>query len=58
MEYGTETRTVLRTDRKMIEAFEKWYWRKTLKIPWIEKVKNEEIYLRMKERKTIQKTII
>ena len=29
---------------------------KTLKIPWTEKIKNEEVYLRMSEENTIWKT--
>jgi len=41
----------------MIEAFETWCWRRTLKIPWTEKVKNEEIYLRTNNRKTLWRTI-
>jgi len=41
----------------MIETFETWCWKKTLKIPWTEKVNNGEVYLRTNERKTIWRTI-
>ncbi|CAI6362900.1 unnamed protein product [Macrosiphum euphorbiae] len=55
--YGTETWTILKAERKKIEAFETWCWRRALKISWTEKVKNEEVYLRMNEQKAIWTTI-
>ncbi|XP_072934917.1 uncharacterized protein [Epargyreus clarus] len=33
--YGTETWTLKAADRKRIDAFEMWCWRKMLRIPWI-----------------------
>ncbi|XP_025406672.1 uncharacterized protein LOC112680706 [Sipha flava] len=55
--YGAETWTILKAERKKIEAFETWCWRRALKIFWTEKVKNEEVYLRMNEQKAIWTTI-
>lgn len=55
--YGAETWTILKAERKKIEAFETWCWRRALKIAWTEKVRNEEVYLRMNEQKAIWKTI-
>uniref|UniRef100_A0A2S2QAL0 Reverse transcriptase domain-containing protein n=1 Tax=Sipha flava TaxID=143950 RepID=A0A2S2QAL0_9HEMI len=48
--YGAETWTILKAERKKIEAFEAWCWRRALKISWTEKVKNEEVYLRMNKK--------
>lgn len=41
--------------KKRIKAFEIWCWRTLLKIPWTEKVKNEEVYQRMNKRKQYEK---
>ena len=38
-----ETWTVRKTDRKKIDAFEIWCWRRILKVPWTEKITNKEI---------------
>lgn len=55
--YGAETRTILKAERKRIEAFDTWCWRRTRKISWTQKAKNEEVYSRTNERKTLWKTI-
>ena len=36
--YGVETWTVLKTDRKKIDAFELWCWRRILKVPWTKRL--------------------
>lgn len=46
--YGAETWTILEAESAGGDS---------LKIPWTEKVENEEVYLRMNERKTTWKTI-
>ena len=40
---GAETWTELKADRKKIDAFELWCWRRVLKVPWTKKVTNKEI---------------
>ncbi|VVC25739.1 Hypothetical protein CINCED_3A024328 [Cinara cedri] len=55
--YGAETWAILKAERKNIEAFETWCWRRALKISWTVKVKNEEVYLRINKQKTIWKII-
>jgi hypothetical protein len=42
------------TDRKRIEAFETWCWRKLLKIKWTKMVRNEEVYVRIGNGRTIR----
>lgn len=41
--YGAATWTMFKAQRKKIDTFETWCWRRALKIPWTEKVKNEEV---------------
>jgi hypothetical protein len=55
--YGAETWTTLKAERRKIEALETWCWRRTLKIHWTDRVKNEEVFQKMNERKVIWKTI-
>ena len=33
--YGCESWTIKKAERKRIDAFEMWYWRRLLSIPWI-----------------------
>lgn len=40
-----------------IQSGQKNDWRRVLKIPWIEKVKNEEVYVKMNEQRTLWKII-
>lgn len=41
--YGADTRTILKGGKKRVEAFETQCWRRSLKIPWTEKIKNEKL---------------
>jgi len=34
---------VTQTDRRKLEAFEMWIWRRLEKISWLDKVSNEEV---------------
>jgi hypothetical protein len=44
--YGTETWMLWAVDRKHLESFEMWYWRKMEKISWTDHVRNEEVLLK------------
>jgi hypothetical protein len=55
--YRLEAWTIRKTDQKRIEAFETWCWRRTLQIKWTEKVRNEEVYRRIGEERTMWNTI-
>jgi hypothetical protein len=55
--YGLEAWTIGKTDYKRIEAFKKWCWRRVLKIEWREKVRNEEVFRRIGEERTLWSTI-
>ena len=41
--YGSETWTLRKLERKYLESFEMWCWRRMEKIKWSEKVTNEQV---------------
>ena len=41
--YGCESWTVKKAERRRIDAFELWCWRKLLKVPWTAKRANQSI---------------
>ena len=43
MLYGAESWTLKMNDKRRINAFELWYWRRVLRIPWTAKVRNTEV---------------
>jgi hypothetical protein len=49
--YGAETWTVWTADRKSLESFGSWYWRRQEKISWTDRVKNEDVLRRVKKEK-------
>ena len=55
---GTETWTLRATDQKYLESFEMWCWRRMEKISWTDRVRNEEVLLRVNEQRDILHEII
>jgi hypothetical protein len=51
--YGAETGTLWKTDRKYLKSFEMLCWRRIEKISWTDRVRNEEVLYRVKEKKNI-----
>ena len=51
--YGAETWTLRAADRKYLESFEMWCWRRMEKISWTDHVRNEEVLLRVNEQRNI-----
>ena len=45
--YGAETWTITKSLLSKLDAFEMWVYRRVLKIPWTEKITNEEVLRRM-----------
>ena len=41
--YGCESWTVKRTECRRIDAFELWYWRRLLRVPWAARRSNQSI---------------
>jgi hypothetical protein len=48
--YGAETLT-LGQAQKYLENFEMWCWRRMEKISWTDRVRNEEVLLRVNEKR-------
>jgi hypothetical protein len=51
--YGTETGTLRAVDQEYLESFGMWCWRRMEKISWTDRVRNEEVLLRVKEQRNI-----
>ena len=41
--YGCEIWTIKKAKRKRIDAFELWYWRRLLRVPWTARRSNQSI---------------
>ena len=41
--YGCETWTIKKAEHRRIDAFELWYWRRPLRVPWITRRSNHSI---------------
>ena len=50
--YDSETWTLRKLERKYLESFEMWCWRRMEKIKWSEKVTNEQVLHRIGENRT------
>ena len=41
--YGCKSWTVKKAERQRIDAFELWYWRRLLRVPWTARISNKSI---------------
>ena len=41
--YGCESWTVKKAERRRIGAFELWFWRRLLRVPWTARIPNQSI---------------
>ena len=39
--YGCESWTIKKAERRRIDAFELWYWRRLLRVPWTARRSNQ-----------------
>jgi hypothetical protein len=51
--YGAETWTLSSVDQKQLECCEMCCWRRLEEISWTERIRNEEVLLRVKEQRNI-----
>ncbi|GFG32872.1 hypothetical protein Cfor_02490 [Coptotermes formosanus] len=51
--YGAETWTLRTVDQKHLGNFEMWCWRRMEKSSWTDRVRNEEVLLRVSEERNI-----
>ena len=56
--YDSETWTLRKLERKYLESFEMWCWRRMEKIKRSEKVTNEQVLDRIGERRTLINNIL
>ena len=49
--YGSETWTIGAAEKRRIEAFEMWCYRRMMKIRWVDRVTNEEVLRRVGEER-------
>ena len=55
--YAAETWMLMQTDRRRLEAFEMWIWRRMEKITWFDKVTNMEVPRRVNEDRQILNSV-
>jgi hypothetical protein len=55
---ASETWKLRKSERKYLESFEMWCWRRMEKIKWPEKVTNEQVLERLGEKKTLLNNIL
>jgi hypothetical protein len=55
--YGCEAWTIGERDKKKIEAFEMWCWRRMYKVKWVERKTNVEVLRRAREERCIIQNI-
>jgi hypothetical protein len=56
--YGSESWTVKKKERKKIDAFELWMWRRILRVPWTEKRTNFSVLDEVKPKLSLEATIL
>jgi len=56
--YGSESWTVRKRERKKIDAFELWTWRRILRVPWTEKRTNVSVLEDVKPKRSLEATIL
>jgi hypothetical protein len=49
--YGAETWTLRAVDHKHLESLDMWCWRRMEKISWTDRMRNEEVLLRVSSRR-------
>ena len=45
--YGCESWTIKKAEHQIIDAFERWYWRRLLRVPWTARRSNQSILKEM-----------
>ena len=45
-------------EKSIVKAFEIWYYRRMMRIKWIDRVSNEEVLRRVGEKRSLMKTLI
>ena len=56
--YGCESWTVKKAERRRIDAFELWCWRRLLRVPWIARRSNQSILKETSPRISLEGTML
>jgi len=54
---GSEAWTVGKNEQRVVNAFETWCWRGILKIKWMDRITNDEVFQRPKEERSLLKIL-
>ena len=52
--YGCESWTIKKAESRRIDAFELWYWRRLLRVPWISRRSNQSILKEISPRCSLE----
>jgi hypothetical protein len=56
--YGNESWTVRNKERKKIGAFERWTWRRILRVPWTDRRTNASVLEEVQPKRPLEATIL
>ena len=56
--YGCESWTVKKADPRRIDAFELWYWRRLLRVPWTARRSNQSILNEISPKYSLEELIL
>jgi hypothetical protein len=54
--YESEAWNLAENEERVINAFQTWCWRRTLKIKWTDRITNDEVFQRVKEERLLLKS--
>jgi len=52
--YGCESWTIKKAERRRIDAFERWYWRRLLRVPWTARRSSQSILKKITPRCSLE----
>ena len=52
--YGCESWTVKKAERRRIDAFELWFWRRLLRVPWTARSSNQSILKEISPERSLE----
>ena len=56
--YGCESWTIKKAERQIIDAFELWYWRRLLRVPWTARRSNQSILKKISPKYSLEGLIL
>ena len=56
--YGCESWTVKKAEHRRIDAFELWYWRRLLRVPWTARRSNQSILMEINPEYSLEGLIL